>query len=162
MIRQLALAAALGFSGHSFAQLNKCVDTAGKTTYTQSPCPSNTRSAPISRTVPPAAPAAAAPAGDAAKGATEAKSGPRTPAEAEQAFRKRQQDQADAQKKQEEKLAESRQKDENCQQARAGLASLEAGRQVRFDAKGERTFLDDNQIAQEKDKARKAVEQFCK
>jgi hypothetical protein len=167
MIRQLILALALGFSGHALAQqMNKCVDPAGKTTYTQSPCPPNSKSAPISNSVPPAPAPPAAPAGDTAKGDAAkgaAAKGPRSTAEADQAFRKRQQDQADAQKKQEEKIAEARQKEENCHQARAALAGLEAGgRQVRFDAKGERVFLDDNQIAQEKDKARKSVEQACK
>jgi hypothetical protein len=173
MIRRLILALALGFSGQALAQpLNKCVDPAGKTTYTQSPCPPNSKSAPISNTVPPAPAPPAPAAGETAKGdgakadsaqGAAAKSGPRSTAEADQAFRKRQQDQADARKKQEEKIAEARQKEENCNQARTALAGLEAGgRQVRFDAKGERVFLDDNQIAQEKDKARKSVEQACK
>lgn len=155
MIRHLLLAAALVLSTSAWAQLHKCVDGAGKTTYTQIPCPANTKSAPVSIVVPPAP---AAPAGDAAKG-----SGPRTPAEAEQAFRKRRQDEAEEQKKQQELASQAKQKEQICQQARSSLVGLEAGgRQTRFDAKGERTFLDDDQIAQEKDKARKAVEQFCK
>lgn len=163
MIRMMVLVAALGISANSFAQMNKCVDAAGKTTYTQSPCPANTKSTAISKAVPPpTAPAAAVSAGDAAKGAPAAK-GPSSPAEAEQAFRKRQQDQAEDQKKKQELAAQAQQKEQNCQQARSALAGLNAGgRQARFDEKGERAFLDDNQIALEKEKAQKTVEQSCK
>src|SRR5258708_38155919 len=97
------------------AQVHKCVDAAGKIIYTQDPCPANTKSGTMSRNVLSAPAAAPAPAaspddkaakGDAAKGDAAKKSGPKTTAEQEQEFRKRQQDQAKAAKQSEQKSAE--------------------------------------------------------
>ena len=141
------------------AQVYKCVDASGKTVYSQVPCPANTKSSSV-RTAPPAprpAPAAGADAKPAAS------TGPKTAAELEQEFRKRRTDQEAATKKEQEKFAESKDREENCRTARAQLAGLEAGtRQVRIDEKGERVFLDDSQTARETERMRKAVQDFCK
>jgi hypothetical protein len=150
----LFVALALAASGAQ-AQIYKCVDSNGKTLYLQSPCPTGSKTTNISGkvTVVPSSPAAA---GGAASGAA------KSPAEAEQAFRKRQQEQQEAQKEQNQKLADAKQKEANCTQARERLAQLEVGGRIsRINAQGEKTVLDDDQIEQEKTAARAAVGQMC-
>jgi len=141
------------------AQVYKCVDASGKIAYLQSPCPTDARGAKILRAVPPAP---AAPAADGAAGGAAKSSGPKTAAELEQDFRKRRQEQEGARKKEEEKLAEAKNKEQNCSNARQRLASIDGGlRQTGVSEKGERYFLDDAQITQERANAQKAAEQWC-
>jgi len=141
------------------AQVYKCVEAGGGIVYSQNPCPANSKSATINRTVPVAPPASA---GNAGKGAAAKAATPKTPAEEEQAFRKRQQEQQEAQKKAAEKTAEAKQKEDNCQRAREQLAQLEAGGRItRFNEKGEKSYLDDDQVNQEKARARSLVGQWC-
>jgi hypothetical protein len=98
--------------------------------------------------------------GDAKKDA--AKSGPKTAAEQDQAFRKRQSDAAKSQDEDAQKQAEARERAENCKRAKAALANLQmGGRQVRIDDKGERVFLDDQQIAQETARAKQEAAAAC-
>jgi hypothetical protein len=139
-------------AGSAQAQVHKCVDAGGKTVYSQSPCPKDAKSSTLQRTPPPAPPAAA-------KG--DKSSGPKTAAELDQEFRKRQKEQGEAQKKQEETLAQAREKEENCKRSRAHLASLDSGRQMRMDDKGERVFMEDAEVDREKERARKSVQTFC-
>lgn len=157
-----ALTIALALPVASNAQVHKCVDPAtGKTTYLQSPCPSNTRAATLKKTAPAASPAPSR--GDSAKAGDAKASGPKTTADLERDFRKRKQDQEEVRKKEDEKLAQAKVKEENCTRARQQLVTLESGtRQARIDAKGERYFLEDAQIEQEKSRTRAAIEQWCK
>jgi len=147
------------FASAAQAQVNKCVDATGKTVYIQGACPTGAKASKIAT-----APNAPAPAGAAAKAGDPAKaSGPKTTAELEQDFRKRQQEQADARKKDDERLAQSKIDQENCTAARRNLAGLElGGRQSRINDKGERVFLEDAQIEQETQRARQAVATSCK
>src|SRR6266702_77258 len=80
------------------AQVYKCVGAGGKIFYSQDPCPAGMKPGAMSRkpTSAPAAAPAAAPADSAAKGEPAKSAAPKTAAEQEQAFRKRQQDQAKA------------------------------------------------------------------
>ena len=160
MIRIALFAVAFLVASSAQAQVHKCVDAAGKIIYTQDPCPASTKPGSISRSViqaPAAAPADSAAKGDAAKSAA-----PKTAAEQEQAFRKRQQDQAKAAKESEQKSAEAQRKAENCRNARERLTQYEiGGRQSRINAQGERYYLDDSQIDQEKARARADVAQSC-
>jgi Domain of unknown function (DUF4124) len=157
----LALCVALPVS----AQMYKWVDSNGKVHYSDKPPPSNIKTEKLR--APPPAPAASAPAPAAneAKGGTKqdaAKAEPKTPAEQEQAFRKRQLESAKAQEVEAKKLAQERDKAENCRRAKAALANLQiGGRQMRVDANGERTFLDDQQIAQETAKAQQEATAAC-
>ena len=160
----LALCVALPAS----AQTYKWVDSNGKVQYSDKPPPSNVKTEKLR--APPPAPAPSAPAGGAAaagdaKGGAQkdaAKAGPRTPAEQEQAFRKRQLEAAKAQEEAAKKQAQARDKAENCRRATAAVAHLElGGRQSRVDEKGERTFLTDQQIAQETAKARQEAAAAC-
>ena len=105
------------------------------------------------------APAAKDAAKDDAKGA---KQGPMTPAEREQDYRKRQ---AEAQKAAEKSAAEQRDlqaKRDSCNQAKDALRTYESGQRIgRTDAKGERYFLDEAQVAQEAAKARQIAQENC-
>jgi hypothetical protein len=164
MIRiALSVFALLGVASAQ-AQVYKCVDAGGKIVYSQNPCPANMKSGRISGNVPPApaaAPAAAS-ADKAAKGEAAKSAAPKTVAEQEQAFRKRQQDQAKAAKESGEKSAEAQRKQENCRNARERLAQYEiGGRVARINPQGERYYLDDAQIAQETSRARADVAQAC-
>ncbi len=171
MLRIALFAVAFLAAAGAQAQVHKCVDAAGKIIYTQDPCPANTKSGTMSRNVLSAPAAAPAPAaspddkaakGDAAKGDAAKKSGPKTTAEQEQEFRKRQQDQAKAAKQSEQKSAEAQAKEQNCRNARERVAQYEiGGRLSRINAQGERYYMDDAQIEQEKARARTDVAQFC-
>ena len=157
------------------AQVYKCVDSAGRVIYSQNPCPANTKSGTISRRLdagPAAAPQAtpaeiAAEKGDSAKGDSakgdSAKSGaPKTPADQEQAFRKRQQERDKAGKESEQQAADAKRKEDNCRGARERLATFEiGGRITRINAQGERVFLDDAQLEQQRAAARAEVAQAC-
>jgi Domain of unknown function (DUF4124) len=171
MFRTLVLSVFLVFAtgAQAQAQVYKCIDAGGKTTYLQSPCPSGAKSTAISRTVPPAAPQSEPAAGvggadkaDKAGKAAKA-SGPKSAAELEQDFRKRKQEQEKSRQKEEQKLAETKAREDNCRNSRAQIINLESGvRQSRIDEKGERQFLDEAGVEQEKANARQLAEQWCK
>ena len=142
---------ALFAAGTASAQVYKCVDPSGKTVYLQSPCPPGQSSKIIRATPsanPPAAPAA--------------KPGDKPPLTPEQAFQKRQKDRQEAEKKAGDEQAEARRKQEACQQAREQLSRFDSGMRIAgVNAQGERYFLDDAQVAQEKARAQAAANQWC-
>jgi hypothetical protein len=162
MIRIALLAVAFLAAANAQAQVYKCVDAGGKVVYSQTPCPANMKSDSMTRK---RSSAAAAPSADspADKPADAAKSAaPQTPAEQEQAFRKRQQDQAKAAKETAEKSAEAQRKAESCRNARERLAQFDiGGRLGRINAQGERYYMDDAQVEQEKARARSDAAQSC-
>ena len=149
------------------AQVHKCIDANGKVIYSQNPCPANTKPGTVTRRVdgPSSAPSvtpSSDPADKAAKGDAAKKSGPKTAAYQEQDFRKRQQDQAKAAKESADKSAEAQRKQDNCRAARERLAQYEiGGRMTRVNPQGERYYLEDAQIEQEKARARSEVSQAC-
>jgi len=158
-----AFSAAALLAGEAQAQVFKCVDAKGKTVYSQTPCPAGS-SASVLGTKPPPAPAEPAAKDDAAKGepakpaAKDAK--PLTP---EEAFQKRQQERTEADKKAAEQAAEAQRKQEECRRAREQVAQYDmGGRIARIDDKGERYFLDDNQVASEKAKWQAQADQACR
>ena len=154
------LLAALGLASAN-AQVHKCIDAQGKVIYTQDACPANTKSGTVSRRVdrPASTPAAA---DKAAKGDAAKKSGPKTAADQEQDFRKRQQEQAKASQESADKAAEAQRKQDNCRAAKERLANYEiGGRMTRVNPQGERYYLEDAQIEQEKARARADVAQAC-
>jgi len=154
----LALCVALPAS----AQMYKWVDSNGKVQYSDKPPPSNVKTEKLREPARPVSPAAPGPAKK-EEGKDAAKSGPKTPAEQEQAFRKRQTDAAKEQDEQSRKSKEAGDRAENCRRAKGALANLEmGGRQTRIDEKGERIFLTDEQIAQETANARKEADAACK
>jgi hypothetical protein len=166
MIRIALLAVAFLAAANAHAQVYKCVDAGGKVVYSQTPCPANTKSGSMSRNVlTPAAPSADSPTdkpADAAKSDAAKSTAPLTAAEQEQAFRKRQQDQAKAAKESEQKSAEAQRKAESCRNARERLAQFDiGGRLSRINAQGERYYMDDAQVEQEKARARSDAAQSC-
>lgn len=166
MLRPVLVILSLLCAAGAHAQVYKCVDSGGKITYSQYPCPATAKSGSVGRHLD--APAYSAPAaapaekGAAAKAAAK-DAAPKTPAEQEQAFRKRLQDQDKAQKEAEQKEAQAKIDEANCRNARERLAQYEIGGRIsRVDAQGERYYLDDAQIEQQKASARADISKACK
>jgi len=163
MHRLALLATALLAASAAQAQVYKCIDSAGKVVYSQIPCPANTKSGTISRRLSPA-PGSSAATPSATEAAEKAgkDAAPKTPADQEQAFRKRAQDREKADKESDQKLAEAKRKEDNCRAAREQLATFEfGGRITQINAQGERVYLDDAQIEQQRAAARSLVAQAC-
>jgi len=166
MLRTVSFALSLFCVTGAHAQVYKCVDSGGKITYSQYPCPANAKSGPVGRHIDapaysPSGPAAAGKGADAK--AAPGDNAPKTPAEQEQAFRKRLQDQAKAQKEAEQKAAQAKIAEANCRNARERLAQYEIGGRIsRVNAQGERYYMDDAQIEQQKASARADIAQSCK
>jgi hypothetical protein len=142
--------AALMAAAPASAQVYKCVDAEGKTVYLQSPCPAGQSSKVISRQAP--AEEAAAP-----------KPGAKAPPTPEQAYQKRQKDREEADKKSGEQGAEAKRKQEECQRARQAAGQFESGARIAsVDSKGERYYLDENQVARERARTQALVNEWCK
>jgi Domain of unknown function (DUF4124) len=144
------------------AQVYKCVDSGGKTVYSQSPCPPGASSSVMGRK-PPAKADAPASKPAAKADAQASKPAAKSFADQEMEFRKRQQEREEAEKKANDQLAESKRKQEDCRRAREQVAQYDMGGRIsRMDDKGERYFLDENQVAQERAKAQASADQSCK
>jgi hypothetical protein len=148
-------------------------DDNGRTVYSDRPPPAtvNTdrivRQPPNKQTVlPPPAPGADTaprPAAD-AKGGTpaSAETAPKSLAEQEMEFRKRQQERADAEKKAQDEQTKLAAKAADCERAKGYLRAVESGERItRTDAAGNREFLDDSQRAAEAERSRKIVQATC-
>lgn len=102
-------------------------------------------------------PASAASTSDASR-ASPAK----TLADKEMEFRKRRIEAEEARLKQEKDRTAQLSAERNCASARSNLKNLqEGGRIVRYDEKGERSFLDDNERNRRAAEAQKAVSDWC-
>lgn len=113
----------------------------------------------------PERPAAPATSGDtpASSATPTASTGPKTYAERDADFRKRQQERADAERKAQEDQQRATQKAAECERARGYLKALDEGvRIMRTDAGGNREYLDDAQRGAEIDRMRKSVADLCK
>lgn len=87
---------------------------------------------------------------------------PKTAADREMEFRKRQKESQENAEKAQKEQAAAAEKEENCASARRYLTTLESGERVALrDEKGERYILDDAQRAQEITKANRAVQVNC-
>ncbi len=152
------------------AQLYKWTDANGRIQYSDRP-PTHQQAQKIGRSgvsIPAHAPVANA--DDAAKSdgaspsndAVPETAAPQTIAEKEQAFRKRRMEAEEARQKQAKLDEEKRAKDESCQRTRNYLKSVEGGRRIaRTNDKGEMEFLDEKQIQQEAERARKDLSANC-
>ena len=86
-----------------------------------------------------------------------------TTADRELESKKRQQDQAEKQAKSDKDSSDAKSKAQNCEVAKNQLAALESGQRVaRFNAQGEREFLDDAQRSAELERTRKVIADSCK
>ena len=77
-------------------------------------------------------------------------------------FRKRQEDAQKDREKDEKSEQEAAARKENCSRAQEQLRQAESGQRIaRTDAKGDRYFLDESQLAQETSRLRGIVEKSC-
>src|SRR5512144_353543 len=113
-------------------QMYKWVDADGKVFYSDQPPPGTgvkqQKTIAQPRTAPPPAPADAAttPAAD-GKQAAVAPGKPKTPAEQEMEFRKRRLEAAEAEKKKEQDALAAKEKQDNCEKAKARVVMLQNG-----------------------------------
>jgi len=153
MKRLLILVAALAFSAGAAAQLYKWKDKDGKIRYGDTPPPGaavTTLHAPAGGTPP--APDAAKAEGKAEKALSP-----------EAAFQKRQQEREAADAKAAKESAQAEQKRANCDQAQGQLRTLQSGvRMVTVNPAGERIVMDDEQRAEQIQRAEKSVAEWCK
>jgi hypothetical protein len=167
-IALLALAIAAFIATPAAAQWSWREDS-GRVVYSDRPPPPNIKSSQILRQPPPAVSATsstptstATPAGEPSKPETAPAAGPKTLAEREMEFRKRQQERAAAEKKAEEEQQKTSAKAADCERTKGYLRALEEGQRIsRTDSAGNREFLDDAQRAAETERARKSVQSLC-
>ena len=148
-------------SAPSGAETYKWTDAEGKVHYSDQPPPANVKE-PV--TISPrktSAPKTSASPAAGEKGAKEAK--PKTYVEQEAEFRKRKVEAAEREAAEKKKTEEAAEKKQNCDLARAQLKNLQSGGRIaRTNAQGEREYLNDAQMAQELERAKKTAEGWCK
>ncbi|TAN72328.1 MAG: DUF4124 domain-containing protein [Gallionella sp.] len=134
---------------NAFAGLNKWVDENGKVHYSDQPPPANVKSETLRSTS--AAASASAPAA------------PKTIAEREAELKKARQAKKEAAEKAAKEQAAAEAIEANCAAARQNLRTFQSGiRMAEVDAKGERSYLSDEQRQQRIAKAQQDVGTFCK
>jgi len=133
------------------AQMLKCVGKDGKVEYAAQ-CPTGTKQVDTGIRNAPAAPSSKAPAAQ-----------PKTTAEREAEFKKRQLEGAEAREKAEKKASETAQNREACDNARGNLKALQEGQRItKIDPKtGERLFVEDADRPAEIAKAEQLVKSNC-
>lgn len=143
----LALAACASLAQ---AQLYKYVDKDGKTVYSDQPPPnldSKQLNIGTGRTAPSPAPGATA-------------SGPKTAVERDKELEKGRQEAREKAAKDGKKAEEA---EKNCAAARAAYQNYaQGGRMHKFDEKGEKVILGDEEIEAEKNRTRREMEEACK
>jgi len=160
MKRLLMVLLAVAFSAAAMAQAYKWTDKSGRVQYGDVPAADATnvtrlKGAPSGYATAPAAPEAKKDAGK-----DKDKDKALTP---EQAFKKRQQERAEAEQKADKERAETDQKRANCEAAQASLRQLESGQRVAtVNAAGERVFIDEEQRSREIQRAQASVSSWCK
>ncbi len=156
----LTFLGSLWLAAPSLAATYKWTDANGEVHYSDQPPPPSVKG---SVTVKPgksstSAPAAAPPATDKA-----APPKAKTYIEQEAEFRKRQVEAAEREAAEKKKAEDASAKKQNCEQARAQLQGLQAGGRVtQTNAKGEREYMNDAQIAGAIENAKKSVDNWCK
>ena len=141
-------------------------DDSGRLVYSNIPPPPSVKASQIVRQPGPSSQSARATApaeGEAEKPETApAANAPKTYAERDAEFRKRQQERADSERKAQEEQQKSAQKAAECERSRGYLRALEDGvRITRSDAAGNREYINDAQRAAEMDRMRKAIRELC-
>jgi hypothetical protein len=124
--------------------------------------PAEGASVPPPAVTPAQAAPAAAPVSPAPQAATQPSAPQKTPADIELEAKRKQQESLEAKKKAEDKAAEQKQKEENCKNAQANLRIYQmGGRVTRVNEKGEKIYLDDNEIKQKLGEAQQEVNRWC-
>lgn len=136
------------------AQIYQWKDAAGRTVISDSPAPGSVRNA---RTLGGSRPVVVNENDGAANAA------PKTTAEKDLEFKKRQQDAREKSDKEAKEQAAARDKQENCERARRNLAVLEANAPVTsYNERGERELMGGAQREQEIERARQFIAETCK
>lgn len=142
------------------AQTYKWKDADGKIHYSDQPPPASAKE---EETVRPRKPSAAAVPATGDKAAPAATPKAKTYVEQEAEFKKRQVEAAEREAADKKKIADAAEKKQNCDQARTQLAGLQAGgRLTKTNAQGEREYMSDGEIAQQIERSKKAVSDWCK
>ena len=145
------------------AQTYQWKDSSGRTVISDTPPPASVRNSKALGTSPP--PSIGTPTGDASKpaGSPPSADAPKTTAEKDMEFRKRQQEAREKADKEAKEAAQAAQNRENCERARTHLQALESGRRMILpDGKGGETFLEDAQRGDEIERTRKTIAESCK
>lgn len=162
-----------GFTSTPSAAQWSWKDANGRVVYSDRPPPADVKPAnilrqPSTQVLANPAPAsgplddAAKPADPKSSDAKGAPAAPKTTAEREMEFRKRQQERAESEKKVAEEQTKNATKTAECERARGYMKSLEDGVRIqRTDASGNREFLDDAQRAAEVERTRKIIQSTC-
>lgn len=152
MKRAFLFLVVLGFAVGASAQQFRWVDKDGRVQYGDTPPPG----VKATRLKPPPAGTAPAPAAGAAKKDAEKALSP------EAAYRKRQKEREEADKKSAQASSESATRRENCESAQAQVRQIQSGQRIStVNAQGERVFLEDAQVARELARAQQAVASNC-
>jgi hypothetical protein len=148
MKRILILAAALALAPAAQAQLYKYVDKNGKTVYSDQP-PANAESKQIH--VPASRAAAAPPAG------------PKSAVERDKELDKSRKEVAEKQKKSDQAAERAAQAAQRCAQLRTAHQTFaDGGRIQKYNDKGERELMSDEEIESERARTRREMEEACK
>jgi uncharacterized protein DUF4124 len=152
MKRIVAILVAAAFVPLAGAQLYKYTDKDGKTVYTdQPPANAETKTVRVQPSPPPV---------EASKNGT---SGNKSAVERDKELEKGRKQAREQQKKHDENAQKAQLAEQRCTQARTAFQQYsEGGRIMRYNDKGEREYLGDEQIASEREKARRDVEEACK
>ena len=137
------------------AQTYQWKDSSGRTVISDTPPPGSAKES--SRTIGGKAPTSNAPS--AAKPAE----APKTYAEKDMEFKKRQQEASEKADKEAKEKALAAEKRDNCDRAQKQVALLESGQRIAtVDEKGERRVMEEAEKAKEIERARRAVSDSCK
>ncbi len=147
MKRVILVAVALALAPAAVAQLYKYVDKNGKTVYSDQP-PPNVESKQIR-----------VPTGVASAPAT----GPRTAVERDKELDKARKQTAEKQKKSDEVAQKDAQAQRRCSELRTYHQTFaDGGRIQKYNDKGERVFLSDDEIEAERARSQREMEEACK
>lgn len=143
MKRLAVLALACALAPLASAELYKYVDKDGKTVYSDQP-PVNTDSKQLH-----VAPSAGA--------------GPKSYVERDKELDKQRKEAADKEKKSEQSAAQAKAAEERCTQAQANYKSYEeGGRLLKYNEKGEREYMTDEEIESARAKSKQQMDEACK
>jgi len=145
-------------SANAFAVLSKWVDADGKVHYSDQPPPANVKAKTLRVTSDVAASVSAS-----GVAAASAPAAPKTIAEREAELKKAQQAKKEAAAKAAKEQARIEAEKTNCDAAQQSLRALQEGmRLVEIDAKGERSYMNDEQRRQRIEKAQQDIKTYCK
>jgi hypothetical protein len=149
-MKTIVALAMMAVSAGAAAQINKCLDASGKVVGYGNECPAGTRSeaSGVKSSPPPSA----------------ATSAPKSTAERDADFRKRQMDKQDAEAKDAKAAAAAEQNKRACEESRSYLAALQSGQRItKTDPRtGERVFLSDSDYARESARVQQNIQSHCR